>query len=32
LESKKEFFSLKLRYEQDKLVEAVLDGIVLTTW
>jgi 8-oxo-dGTP diphosphatase len=26
LEEKTEFFSLKLRYEGDKLVEAVLDG------
>jgi 8-oxo-dGTP diphosphatase len=32
LESRKEFFSLKLRYEQDKLAEAVLDGKVLTEW
>lgn len=29
LERKEEFFSLKLCYEQDKLVEAVLDGKVL---
>ena len=26
LEDTKEFFSLKLRYEEDKLVEAVLNG------
>lgn len=32
LESKKEFFSLKLCYEKDKLVEAVLDGKRLTEW
>ena len=32
LESRDDFFSLKLRYEQDKLVEAVLDGKALTEW
>lgn len=32
LESRDEFFSLKLRYEQDRLVEAVLDGEILTEW
>ena len=32
LESKKEFFSLKLCYEKDKLVEAVLDGKRLAEW
>lgn len=32
LERKEEFFSLKLCYEQDKLVEAVLDGKVLEAW
>ena len=32
LESRKEFFSLKLCYEKDKLVEAVLDGKGLTEW
>ena len=32
LESRKEFFSLKLCYEKDKLVEAVLDGKALTEW
>ena len=30
LESRREFFSLKLCYEKDKLVESVLDGKVLT--
>ena len=32
LEEQKEFFSLKLCYEGDKLVEAVLDGKAFTGW
>ncbi|MBR4083036.1 MAG: 8-oxo-dGTP diphosphatase [Lachnospiraceae bacterium] len=32
LEKREEFFSLKLFYEQDKLIEAVLDGKTLETW
>lgn len=32
LEMRKEFFSLKLRYEEETLVEVVLDGIPVPDW